>query len=80
MDMYTLLVDQYMELYSHGTLLNVTWHPGGEGSWGRMDTCICVAESPETITTLLIGYTPIQNKKFKRKFYQDLAFFNLYAL
>ena len=32
-----------------------------------MDTCICMAESlccpPETITALLIGYTPIQNKK-----------------
>ena len=23
--------------------------------------------SPETITTLLIGYTPVQNKKFKNK-------------
>ena len=38
-----------------------------------MDTCVCMAESlpcsPETITTLLIGYNPIQNKKFfyKRK-------------
>ena len=37
-----------------------------------MGTCICMAESfdclPETITTLLTGYTPIQNKKFiKRK-------------
>ena len=35
-----------------------------KGAWGRMDTCICVAKSlccpPETITTLLIGYTPIQ--------------------
>ena len=34
-----------------------------------MDPCICMPESlcwsPETITTLLIGYTPIQNKKFK---------------
>lgn len=34
-----------------------------------MDTSIRVAEflwcSPETILTLLIGYTPIQNKKFK---------------
>ena len=34
-----------------------------------MDTCICLAEShhssPETITTLLIDYTPIQNKKLK---------------
>ena len=41
-----------------------------------LDTCICMAESfrysPETITPLLIGYTPIQNvfgvkKKLKRK-------------
>ena len=36
---------------------------------GRMDTCICMAESlcspPETITTWFIGHTPIQNKKFK---------------
>ena len=34
-----------------------------------MDTSICVAEflwhSPKTILTLLIGYIPIQNKKFK---------------
>ena len=44
--------------------------------WGRMDTCMCMAESlccpPETITTLLIVYTTIQNvsdvkKKFKKK-------------
>ena len=38
---------------------------------GRMDTCVCMAESlcclPETVTTLLIGYIPIQNKKFKKK-------------
>ena len=56
---------------AQGTLLNVMWQPGWEGSLGRMDTCICMAESlhwsPETITTLLTGYTPIQNKKFKRK-------------
>ena len=41
----------------------------GRGVWGRMDTRICMAEflccSPETITTLLTGYTLIQNKKFK---------------
>ena len=40
----------------------------GRGVWGRMDTCICMAESlccsPETTTTLLISCTPIQNKKF----------------
>ena len=40
----------------------------GRGIWGRMDTYICMAESfywsPEaTWPCLLIGYTPIQNKK-----------------
>ena len=43
----------------------------GTGVWGRMDTYMCMAESlrcsPETITTLLIDYILIQNKKFKRK-------------
>ena len=38
---------------------------------GKMDTCTCMAESlhcsPETITTLLIGYTLIQNKEFKNR-------------
>ena len=37
----------------------------GRGFGGRMDTRIYMAESlhcsPETITTLLFGYTPIQN-------------------
>jgi len=41
----------------------------GRGVWGRMDTCICMAESlcclPETIITLLNSYIPMQNKKFK---------------
>ena len=27
---------------------------------------------PETITTLLISYTPMQNKKFKKKKYDQL--------
>ena len=39
--------------------------PGQRGIWGRMDICIHMAEflhcSPETITTLLIVYIPIQN-------------------
>ena len=43
----------------------------GRGVWGRLCTCVCLAESlcclPETITTLLIGYTPIQNEQFKEK-------------
>ena len=37
----------------------------GSGVWGRMDTCMCMAESlccsSETVTTLLIGYIPKQN-------------------
>ena len=36
-----------------------------------MDTCICMAESlcspPETITTLLINCSPIENKIFKKQ-------------
>ena len=53
----------------------------GRGVRGRMDTCICMAESlhcsPETLTTLLISYTPRQTKKLKKKkkdmFYQGPA-------
>ena len=81
MDMYTLLAVfkmdnqqgstvQHMELCSMlcGSL-------DGRGVGGRMDTCICMAESlgcsPETIITFLTGYTPIQNKKyFKRKWWR----------
>ena len=43
----------------------------GRKVWGRMDTCIYMAEtlccSPETTITLLIGYSLIQNKKFLGK-------------
>ena len=38
----------------------------GRGVWGRMDTCLCVAESlchpPEIIITVLISKSPIKNK------------------
>ena len=43
----------------------------GRGFGGRADACIniCTAESlrgsPQTTTTLLITYTPIQNEKVK---------------
>ena len=41
----------------------------GSRVWGRMDTCVCMAESLhcsfETVTTLLISYTQVQNKKLK---------------
>ena len=43
----------------------------GREVWGRMDTYIYMAKalpcSLETITTLLVGYTPIHNKKFIKK-------------
>ena len=43
----------------------------GRGVWGRMDTCISMAESlhcpPEIVTTLFSGYTPIKNKNLKKK-------------
>ena len=49
---------------------NLPPQPGWEESWGRTDTCVCVAETlhylPETIATLLIGYTPIRKKKLKK--------------
>ena len=44
--------------------------PDGREFCGRMDTCVCMAESlcypPETIIILLISYTPTQNKKLKK--------------
>ena len=48
------------------------WQPGWEGGLG-MNGCLCMymAESlpcsPETIPALLIGYNPMQNKKFFKK-------------
>ena len=43
----------------------------GRQVWGRMNTCICMAKSfccpPDTITTLLIGYTPIKDDRIKFK-------------
>ena len=55
----------------HGEVCSVLWGSlDWRGVWGRMGTCICMAESlhcsPETITTLLIGYMPVQNKKLKK--------------
>ena len=53
---------------AHATLLNVMWQPRWEGSLGE-NGCMCMymAESLccslESITTLLIGYAAIQNKK-----------------
>ena len=65
---------------AHGTLLRVMRQLDGRGVWGRMDTCIGMAESlhclPETITTLLIGYKiqykmcwVLKKKKEKKEFH-----------
>lgn len=52
--------------YSTANLLHISWQPEWEGTLGRMDTCMCVAESPpcspETVTTLLISYTLIKKE------------------
>ena len=43
------------------------------GEFGGMDTCTCTAEClhcpPETITTVLISYTSIENKKLKKMYF-----------
>ena len=48
-DMYTLL---YLKRLTNKDLLGITgnsaqcmWQPGWEGSWGRTDTCMYMAES-----------------------------------
>ena len=51
----------------------------GRGVWGRMDACVCTAESlhrsPET--TLLTCYTPIWNIKFKNfSLFHDSKYFS----
>ena len=68
--MYTL---RYLKWITNKNLRYSTWNSAqcyvpawmGGGFRGRMDTLIHMAESlhcsPETITTLLIDYTPIQN-------------------
>ena len=53
----------------HGELCSMLWGSlDGRGVWGRMDTCIYMAESlhcsPKTIPILFIDYTPTENKKF----------------
>ena len=71
MDMYTLL---YLRWITNKFLPYSTGDSGqcylaawmGADSEGRMDTCISMVDSlccpPETITTLLIGYTKYNTK------------------
>ena len=69
MDMYSLL---HLKWKTNKDLLYSTWNSAQcyvatekKGSWGRTDSCTRKAEflccSPQTITTLLIGYTLIQS-------------------
>ena len=53
------------QIVTHYAVLTASQQSGHWRLWGRIDTCVYTAEyfpcSPETVTTLLIGYTPIQN-------------------
>ena len=54
-------IDNQQDLrIAQGTQLSVMWQPGWEGSLGRMDPCMCMAEplccSSEMIPTLVISY------------------------
>ena len=67
MVMYTLIYLKWITnkeiLCSPGNSTQCMWQPGCRGGLGRIDTCKYIAESlscpPETITTLLTGYTSI---------------------
>ena len=80
MDMHTLLYLKQMTITAYckvqGALLHVTWQPEWEGVWRRAHARICLAEafrrSPETVTVLLIGYTPMQGRAF-RVMYQRVS-------
>ena len=52
-------------------MLSVSGSLDGREVWGGMDTCIYMVESLrsslETITALLISYTPIQIKKLEKR-------------
>ena len=56
-------MDNQQDPTAHGTLLSVWGSLDGREVWGRMDTCYLRGRSlcrpPATITTLLIGHTPV---------------------
>ena len=60
------------------------WQPGSEGRSWENGYIYSMAESlhcsPETITTLLNGYIPIQNKKFKKDEYIIKKLWSVMAL
>ena len=73
--MYTLLYLKWITndvlMYSTGNTAQCYVVAWVGGVLGRRDICVCMAESlccsPKTITTLLISYAPIENKKLKKK-------------
>ena len=69
------LKNQRNSMFMDQKTMPLRWFFPGRGVWGRMDACMCMAESlhssPETITTLLISYTPIQNKKILKKIFSS---------
>ena len=48
-------------------LLNLMWQPRRKWDLGENGYMYVYDWAPKTITTLLTGYTPIQNKKLKKK-------------
>ena len=67
---YFLLADIKKKQCSHGTLFNVMCQHGWEGNLGE-NGYMYMAESfrcsPETTTTLVISYIPIQNQQFEKR-------------
>ena len=71
MDGYTKMDNQQGPTIQHMELCSMLCGIlDGREVWGRMDTCICMAESlccsPKTITTLLIGILQYKIKSLKK--------------
>ena len=56
---------------AHGTLLNVMWWLGWDKGLRENEYMYMhgwdPSRSPKTMTTLLIGYTPLLNKEFRKR-------------
>ena len=76
--LYLKWITNKVPLYSTGNCTIICGSLDGMGVWGRMDTCMYMAQSlccpPEIITTLLINYNPIQNKKLKKTSSRDVMY------
>ena len=74
--LYSIQIINRDLLYSTRNSTQCVCQPGWEKASGKVDTCLWVDEcfpcSPETTTALLIGCTPIPNKKFQVKFARNI--------